>query len=574
MPDVARQTAAPKRAPKRNHVRIARQFERDVLDGQFPCGKLFRAAVELYRHNATCPPYVFDAAAGARACRFMELLPYAEGPKRGERFRLEPWQVWIVSALFGWIDPTTGHRRFREASIWLPKGNGKSPLAALIALYIIAVDKTGAKAYSAASMQKQARLVFGHAQEMLRLAPAIRERFRLEVEEHRIKGVGDNRVYEAVSAEAGSIEGIRPAVVVLDELHVLGTRKLFDNVSSAVAKTDDGLLFGISTAGVDAEGIGRERYKRAEEILEGRADEPTTLAVIAGADPDDDPFSELTWQKANPNLGISVSLVGLRAAARRARELPSELPSFLCKHLTRWVDALRAFIDMAAWDRCVDGAMPDFAGEPVTVGLDLATTRDLTARVLVGTKVIDGQRHYFVRGHGYLPERSITLQQIEDLGAWAQAGWLTLAPGPVLDFGIVKNDVLEDVRAHPGSEVCYDPWAAASLANDLTAEGLTMVEVRQGARTQSAPMKELEAATLSGRLHHDGNPVLRMCVANLVARSDRNGNIVPDREDETKKIDLAVALVNALVRAMVIEPPQDGPLVWSAEDYAAEEGLA
>jgi phage terminase large subunit-like protein len=580
--NVAAQTSrVPVRAKGRDHAAIAETFEDDVLAGRFPCGTLFRKAIERQRRDLASPPpgYAFRPDLGDKACRFMDKLPCAEGPGRGEPLPWQPWQVWEFRTFFGWINAATGAPRFRFWSEWVPKGNGKSPKAAAVAVYIEAVAKNGEKSFSAATTAKQARAVWSHAQEMLRLAPKLAERFRLIAGEHAIKGDGDNRVYEPVSAEAGSIEGIRPeGVVILDEVHVLPNRKLYDNLKSAVTKCFAGRMVTISTAGFDMSpgALARELYCRARDILLGSIKDETTFALIAEADQkrpdgtDTDPFSLEAIQQANPNLGVSVDLAGLLAAAETARTAPSERPSYEVKHLGWWQQNAQSFIQPAAWNALADPSLDPAdlgSGWMAFVGVDLARTRDLTAAPLVAARVReDGKREYrvFTKGRVYLAERSETLKKIPDLRRWAAEGWLRLLPGDTTGYAAVKEDIVEACQAFPSAEVCFDDWCAAEMEEDLQSRGLTCVSVRQGAKTQSEPMKELEAAVLDGRLTHDGSPVTAMCVSNLIARADRNGNIAPDRENEYKKIDVAVAIISALVRAMVADPPPDlsGGFAW------------
>lgn len=546
---------------KRDHAEIARAFEEDVLTDRFPCGSLFRAAIERQRRDLarTDWEYRWTPDLGAKACRFFELLPYAEGPKRGDNFQLEPWEVWVVFVLFGWMDGM-GFRRFRMASIWLPKGNGKSPLAAGIVAYVLATSREGPKCYSAATMRKQARLVFEHAQEMFRLRPEICRKFGLDPEEHRIRGVGDNRVYEPISAEAGSIEGVRPSVVVLDEVHVLPNRKLFDNLKSACTKVDGSLFLLISTAGFDCapEAIGWLQFSRARKILQDETQDPTTFALIAAADEGMDPWSEKTWRVANPNLGVSVSLTGLRAEAQVAKEMPSEQPSFFTKHLNWWVQAANRWMDMAKWDACADPALQrnDFEGERCIVGLDLATRRDFSAKVLLFPEERDDGLHLTAFADFWLHETGVkALDTI--LRPLVHA-----TPGEVTNLDTVTQSVIDDAPLFQIAEVAFDPYFADMLGQDLQEAGLAVTEIQQQVSNLSPAMRMIEAAVYSGRFHHDGNPLLRYCMANVVARVDNNDRIFPQRDNtgSRRPIDGASALFNAAARAMAIpdDPYSDG----------------
>jgi phage terminase large subunit-like protein len=570
-----RKRAAKAKPAGKDYSSIAAEFEEDVLAGRFPAGQLFRAAIEKQRREIADPPkgYVFSAAEGDKVCRRAERFPFHEGPKRGQPFELQPWQVWQIRTLFGWIDPTTGWRRFREASIWEPKGNGKSPFAALVALCVMTVATGGDKGYSAASAQKQSRLVFDAAREMLRIdadnaaaqgRKAIRDHFGLVVEEHRIKGAGDGRVYEPVSSEAGTIEGIRPFFLILDEVHVLPNRKLYDNLQSAANKVDGSLFVTISTAGMDMspQSLGWNLYCRARDIILGRIDEPTTFALIIEADrkrpdgSDADPADFEVWRQANPNLGVSVSIAGLQKAMRTWRDQPSERPSLEVKHLGWWQQSANAFLDVRRWNALGDPTLkledlsPD-EGWEIHVGIDLARTRDLTAAPVVASRPReDGKREYRIYTRWvYLPEESVTLTQTPAMKEWAKAGWLVLVPGETMTFRPLTAAALTLLERFPVVTAAVDDWMAGEVENDLMSGGVEVVSIRQGAKTQSEPMKELESAMLDGRLVHDASPLTSWCAGNLLARADRNGNIAPDRENETKKIDPMVAIINALVLA-------------------------
>ena len=316
----------------------------------------------------------------------------------------------------------------------------------------------------------------------------------------------------------------------------------------------------ISTAGFDMspQAIGYEVFCYARDILTGAITDDSQFALIIDADRELDPWDPATWRMANPNMGVSIDEVEVANEANEAKQVHSKQPSFFTKRLNWWVQSASAWMDLDAWDRCLDRSMrqEDFDGEVAFIGIDLAQTRDLCGKVNVHIRdEDDGRRHYYVFCHAYLPGESETLRQGNDtLRVWAKEGFLSLTPGRSMEpTKIILPDVIEDMNRHPGSEVCLDPWGGVALVQELTANGYEnqTVQIRQGAKTQSAPMQEIEAAVLDGRLHHDGNPVLRWCVGNVVARADRNGNIAPDRESDGKKIDCAVALINAMVRAML-----------------------
>jgi phage terminase large subunit-like protein len=559
---------------ERDYAGIASQFESDVLSGAFLTGALFRAAVERQQREEDRPPegYAWKPPLADKACEFAEALAFPKGPKRGEPFRLEPWQVWLLRVLFGWVDAVRGTPRFHETTIFLPKGNGKTPLAAIIALNVLARGRRiGAKVYCAATTQKQAREVFEAAQEMLRLSPELRDEAGLVVGEHAIKGIGDNRAFEPISSESGSAEGKVPDCVIVDEIHVHPNRKLYDNLCSAASKVDGSRVVVISTAGNDMspEAVGHQVYGIALDILLGRLEAPAHFALIVEADRNRDPWDPDTWRQANPNLGVSVSIANFKTSADKIRAQPSAQPDFFAKRLGWWSQSSNPFIDPVAWKALADPSLrledltPDWM---VVAGVDLARTRDLTAIPILAVRVRpDGKREYRVFTQlVFLAEGSVTLRKIPDLKVWAEQGWLTLLPGNTTGMTTVKARLLEVCERFPGIEVCFDESFAAEMEEDLMSKGITVWAVRQTVEHLSEPMKEFEAAVLDGRLRHDGSPVTEMCIANLQAKSDGNGRIKPHRQNEYKKIDVAAGVVDAMTRAMVIDPPPDlsGGFAW------------
>jgi phage terminase large subunit-like protein len=442
-------------------------------------------------------------------------------------------------------------------------------MAALLGLVkLIRGRATGAKVSCAATTEKQCKNVFEPAQESLRLSPDVARAAGLVVCEHNIRGVGDCRIFECVSAEKRSADGRVDDLVIVDEVHQHPTRALYDVLCQNASKVDGACVLAITTAGTDQSptAIGWILHQEARDILAGKLDNPTALAFISAADRDRDPWDERTWKQANLNYGVSVSRAGFRAAVKSIQADPGGQPHFFATRLGWWQQNTRGWMDMAAWDRCARPGLriEDYADQACCIGVDLAAVGDLTAVVrLFVTLGKDGQRNYAMFAKAWLPEGSQTLTTSPDVKLLADHGHVTLTPGDVMDFGIVREDVL----AGPyGAEVCYDPWNATQLATDLMAEGVTAVEVRQGARTQSAPMKELQAAVLAGRLVHDGSPAAAYCFSNVLAVADANDNIRPMRSGEHKRIDVATAAINAMVRAMVIDVSTPVSLVWDPLD--------
>jgi len=570
---------AARRVAEREYAAIAGAWEDDVLAGRVPAGKLVKKAIARQRGDRAHEPdgYAWDEDEANKACALAEELAYPKGPKRGKPFVLEPWEVWLIRAIFGWVDAITRLPRFHKISIWLPKGNGKSPLAAAIGIIVLARGhKIGAKVYAAAVTEKQANNVFEPAQEMLRHAPQVREAAGLVVVEHAIRGIGDPRTFLRVSAEKRSADGSVGDCYIVDEVHQHPTRALYDVLANNASKVDGSRIIVISTAGTDQSptAIGWLLYCEAKAVLDGAVDAPAHFALIFEADrkradgTKTDPFSEETWRQANPNFGVSISARNFKTTAEAARKDPTAQPHFFSTRLGWWVRSASAWMDLNRWDAAaVQVTDEHFDGFAVFLGIDYAPKLDLSAIVQVAAHFdADGKRRYVVRGHGYLPEGSPTLNDIPELRQWT-GKWLTLTPGDALDAGYLRPRITEIVACHAAAEVCLDPFGAVELMASLPREGIKPVEIRQDWKHHSPAMTEVQVALSQGRLVHDGSPLMRLCMSNVIALPDRNSNVVPTRANDAKKIDLAVAFLNAMYRAMVADlVVPDRPRVWSLDE--------
>jgi phage terminase large subunit-like protein len=300
--------------------------------------------------------------------------------------------------------------------------------------------------------------------------------------------------------------------------------------------------------------MGREQFLYCRQLLEGQVQDPRTFALIYEAPEGASPYEEKTWKAANPMYGSAVRPEIIQLAAKKAQAVPSQRASFLVKHLNLWMDARSPWMDMAKWDACADVSLKreDFEGKTCYLGLDLATRSDVTAKAYVFPRSReDGQTEYVIFCDSYLPEAVIEEDRNPAYRGWALEGWIKTTPGNITDFSFIRADVLQDREQFHVQEVCYDPWAATQLATELQAEGMPAVEVRPTTKTLSEPMKALEAAVLSGRLRHDGNKALRWMVANVVCKADAAGNVYPRKENDSLKIDGAVALMTAMARVLV-----------------------
>jgi len=541
-----------------------------VVRGRIPACKWVRLACQRQLDDlkrwAKRGPFEFDEDVAGEWCRFVELLPHIKGPLAGENLRLEDWQCFIITTVFGWMRRGTRHRRFRRAYNELPRGNGKSALSSGLGLKAaFADDEGGSEVYSAAVTRDQAKIVFAAAQHMARRRPDMCRALGIEVLAHAIAQVSTASTFQAVASESNALDGLNIYLAIIDELHAHRTRDVYDALETGTGKRPQSLLWTITTAGSNRAGICYEVRTYATRVLAGSVKDESFFAAIYTADDSDDWTQESTWRKANPNYGISVMPEVIAQLCAKAMEMPAAQASFKTKHLNIWVNADQAWMDMLKWRACGDPglAVEDFAGEKCWIGLDLASKTDFACRALLFERIIAGVAHYYLFLRHFLPEDAVHEGRNSQYQGWEIAGRITTTPGAVLDFSAIEADLLECFAQYAVQEVAYDPWQATQLATRMAEQGATMVEYRNTVANFSAPMKELDALVRSGRLHHDGDPVLEWMVSNVVCHLDAKDNIYPRKETAANKIDGVVAAITALGRAIAVPavPTFTGDLV-------------
>ena len=547
----------------RDFCALALRYAKDVVAGKIPAGRFVKAACkrqieDLKRWKAKGAAYRFDTARANKVCRFIELLPHIKGPKAGEPIVLEPWQVFILTTVFGWVK-ADGSRRFRRVYIEVPRGNGKSALSSGVGLYMLCGDgEGGAEVYSFATTRDQAKIVFGDAQNMARRTPGLRTHFGVDVNAHNINVLRTASKFEALSAEGSTLDGLNTHFACVDELHAHKTRAVYDVVETSIGKRAQSLLWVITTAGSNRAGICYEVRGFVIKVLASAAKDESQFGIVYGLDEEDDWTTEEALIKANPNWGISVMPEVLLPLQAKAMTMPSAANNFKTKHLNEWVNADTAWMDMRAWDACKDPTLDpeQFAGEPTYVALDLASKVDIAAKVALHERTIDGKSHYYVFGQYYLPRDTVERGENSQYQGWEHMGLLTVTDGAVIDFDVIEQDLLADCSRFEVREVPYDPFQATQLSTRMAAQGVPMVEMRPTVLNFSEPMKQLEALVLQGRLHHNGDPVLTWMMSNVVAHMDAKDNIYPRKERPENKIDGVVALIMALGRALANNEPQ------------------
>ena len=496
----------------------------------------------------------YDEELADYAVMFIESLCHTKGTWAGKKFKLLDWQKQIIRDLFGIVKPN-GYRQFNTAYIEIPKKNGKSELAAAVALLLCCGDgEQRAEIDGCAADRGQATIVFDVAADMVRMCPALNKRCKILTSQKRILFTPTNSFYQVLSAEAYSKHGFNIHGVVFDELHTQPNRKLFDVMTkgSGDARMQP-LYFLITTAGTDTNSICYETHQKAQDILEGRKIDPTFYPVIYGAGEDEDWTDPKVWLKSNPSLGETIGMDKVQAACDSARQNPGEENSFRQLRLNQWVKQAVRWMPMEKWDACAVPVNEEMLeGRVCYGGLDLSSTTDLTSFCLVFPPE-DDDEPYYVLPYFWVPEDTLDLRVKRDhvpYDVWNRQGYLETTEGNVVHYGYIEKFIERLGERFNIRDIAFDRWGATQMSQDLENMGFTVVPMGQGFASMSPPTKELMKLTLEKKIAHGGHPVLRWNMDNIFIRTDPAGNIKADKAKSTEKIDGAIAMIMALDRAI------------------------
>lgn len=534
-----------------------------------------------------CEAWLDHKAAAHAINWFATNLRHVEGSARGEPFVLRPWQAAIVGNLFGWKRKDEKGRivrRYRKCLLYIPRGQGKTPLASGIVAYAFFNDnEPGAQCFLAAGQREQAGILFRNLRGMIEQCPELLERVKIySGDQHRSIILKDDPLAFAkvIPADAEGQHGGIPHLIAIDELHVQESRDLVEVFETAMAKMtrSQPLFVAMTTADYDRPSICNEIYAYAGRVRDNGGDaekpgyDPHFLPVIYEAGEEDDWESEETWKKANPNIGVSVSAGSLRAAFNEARENPAKENAFRRLHLNQRTKQDVRLIPMAQWDACEDKALSleSLKGQPCWIGADLASREDLAA--LSAVFQLDDDRlaaFWWV----FCPEEKVLWRARQKIpyDVWARAGWLEVTPGNSTDYAAIRSRLKELDGTHRIEQVYMDPFGARETATILMEDGFAdrIVEFPQTMNNLSGPTKELLFRIKHGTFRHGANPVARWAAGNvagyfkgtlpagqsIVDALDRLP-IMPSKQSSGDKIDPIAATINAIAAKQTNPIPQ------------------
>lgn len=564
-------------------VNMANQYARDVLKGKILTCKSIQLACQRHFNDLKTSldkdyPFRFDRELAERACRFVQLLPHSSGDLAGQKLKLEPWQAFAFSSIFGWVTKKTKKRRFREAYIRVARKNGKSFFAAGIGTYMFCADgENSAEVYCGATTMAQAKKVFTPARQMADRLPSLRSKFSISVWVDSLTRQ-DGSLFAPIAGKPG--DGDSPHCAIIDEYHEHDTDHMYEAMTLGMGARSQPLTLIITTAGTSLESPCYDKDKQVKEMLNGHVPNDRLFGLIYELDEGDDWTDPTNFIKANPNLNVSISYDDLLAEMEVAKQVPRKVNAFKTKRLNIWVSGKAAFYNMTQWHAAADKSLryEDFAGEDYYLGLDLAQRLDLNAGVGVFVREIEGKKHYYcIRPKFWVPEDTVRstdpkiAKTADRYVKFVEMGALEATDGAEADYREILASIidLQDIDKVRINEIPIDPSGATALSHELQDHGFEPISIRQDYTNMSPPMKELEAALAGGRFHHDGNPILSWCISNVIGKNVPGSDDIvrPTKGDKQSKIDGATALFMAIGRAM-LNGRASNQSVYDEEDVA------
>ncbi len=496
--------------------------------------------------------FEYDIGKAERSCRFVEKMPHIKGKWAAKKLKLTltGWQCFVVCNLFGWVDKD-GLRRFREAYMKIARKNGKSTVCAGIGQLMFTADgEYGAEVYSGASTLHQSWEVFGPARLMALKNKKYCDKYGIEIGARNMNIQKNNSKFEPLIGNPG--DGANPSCAIIDEYHQHLNNNLYETMQTGMGSRDQPLMIVITTAGSNMGGPCYDAELEAKKVLDKVFKDERLFVLIFGIDDDDDWTDKKNLEKANPNMGVSISRAFLEGQLKHAIRSPAKQNAYKRKHLNQWVGAHTAWLNMVDFLKCADESLnlDDFVTDDCYLPIDLASKIDITATPKLFVRVIDDKIHYYLFGKYYIPEETMFKDENKHYQAWHNAGHLIATDGNEIDFNEIQRDIKEDHSNFNVKECPYDPWRATQLAQGLQSEGANVVEFRNTTPNMSPAMYELEAAIAAGRFHYDGNPVTTWMASNVIARVDAKDNVYPRKQKTENKIDGIVATIMGIGRVI------------------------
>lgn len=490
--------------------------------------------------------YVFDETKAQRPIRFIEkYLKQSKGVWNGKPLKLELFQKAFIEALFGFVDKETGMRKYKKAILFVARKNGKSVLASALGIYMCIADhEGGAEVYSVATKKDQSKIVWEEAKKMIKKSPTLSKRFRC-----LIGGIYYDRAdatFRALASDSNSLDGLNAHLVIADEVHAWKDKNLLDVMYDSMSARRQPMLLETSTMGTIRQNVFDIEYDYAAQVVDGAIEDETLLPVIYELDEEKEWLNEECWYKANPSLGTIKSVKALREKVERAKANPIELVNLLCKDFNVRQNSLNAWLTFD--DLNNEEIYEEWKNCYTIGGVDLSSTTDLCCATLLG--ITKGKMK--VKQMYWIPTNSLEKKIIEDkipYDKWLKNGLIRLSGDSKIDYHDVTKWFLEEVQNNDLRPlwIGYDSWNAQFWCDEMKSYGFDMVEVRQGFKTESAPLKQMKADLMDKKINYNNNPITKWNLSNVVVKIDDNENIMLSKEKAKQRIDGASSLMDAYV---------------------------
>ena len=490
--------------------------------------------------------YVFDEKKSLRCIHFCEkYCKQSKGKWNGKPLKLELFQKAFLQALFGFVDKKTGFRKYRKAIFFVARKNGKSVLASAIATYMLTADyEGGAEIYSVATKRDQSKIVWEEAKKMIKKSPALSKAIRCLV--GGIYYDKTDSVFRALASDSNSLDGLNAHMVVADETHAWKDKNLLDVMYDSMSAREQPLLLETSTMGTVRENVFDIEYNYASDVINGITPDETLLPIIYELDEEKEWTNEDAWFKANPALSVIKSMKDLRDKVERAKSNPIELVNLLCKDFNIRQNSVNAWLTFD--DLNNEEIYSEWKDNYCIAGCDLSSTTDLTCATLLGVvnKKIRVKQMYWI------PSNALEKKVIDDkipYDKWLKNGWLRLSGDTKIDYHDITQWFIEEVRNNDLRPlwVGYDSWNAQFWCDEMKENGFDMIEVRQGFKTESAPLKQMKADLMDKKINYNNNPITKWNLSNAAIKKDDNDNIMLSKEKSRQRIDGVASLMDAYV---------------------------
>ena len=497
--------------------------------------------------------YIFDLKKGNRPIEFIEkFCKHSKGKWAGKPVILELWQKAFIQALFGFVDKETGLRKYKKGVLFVARKNGKSTIDAGLGNYmLVSAGEGGAEIYSVATKKDQAKVVWEEAKRMIKKSPALAKRVRALV-----GGLHYDKMesfFKALASDSNSLDGLNAFFVICDEIHAWKDKNLLDVMYDSMSAREEPLLIETSTMGTIRENVFDIEYEYVSAVIdgykgiEGGIQDETILPIIYELDNPNEWQDEKKWYKANPGLGSIKNIKDLRDKVNRAKNNPIELVNLLCKDFNIRQNEQDKWLNFDIINNEETYELKTIFDSYAIGGVDLSSTTDLTCATLL---IVKNNKKYVIQQY-FIPNERLEFKIKDDkipYDKWEKRGLVTICEGAKVNYSDVTQWFVKMYNEYDISTlwVGYDPWNSNYWVEEMKEYGFEMIEVRQGAKTMSNPMKQLEADLIEKKVIYNNNPVLKWCLCNTAVKRDENDNIRPIKgKKQRARIDGAVSLIIA-----------------------------